>query len=161
MGLDTLTLKETLTLVVSAAAVTVAAITLIKGIIEFRRSTVTKRLELFLSMRSRLREDAVFINICSLLEHDDPALRDVPLIQKDRLVGFFEELAIMLNSGLINQDVSVYMFSYYAVACKNSAQFWHGLNKDQVMWSLFFDFARRMEAATRRYAFNRERLRIT
>ena len=41
-------LKDVLTLVISAVAVIVGFITLIKGLIEFRKSTITKRLELFL-----------------------------------------------------------------------------------------------------------------
>ena len=52
-----------------------------------------------------------------------------------------EELAIMKNSGLINDQVTSYMFGYYAIRFNKSINFWYRLNKKQQLWSLFFDFA--------------------
>jgi hypothetical protein len=153
-------LKDVLTLVISAVAVIVGFITLIKGLIEFRKSTITKRLELFLSMRSRLREDSNFIEICELLERDDPKLRVIPLVQKDRFTGFFEELAIMRNSGLMTDELALYMFGYYAILCNKSENYWYGLNKKQVLWSLFFDFASDMERRRDSYRYDRKRLNL-
>ncbi len=146
--------------IAALATVAVGLLTLLKGITEFHRSTITKRLELFLSMRSRLREDQTFVGICELLEGDDPALRDISLIQKDRFIGFFEELAIMRNSGLIYDDVAFYMFGYYAILCSKSKNYWHGLDKDEIMWTLFFDFASDMERLRDSYRYDRTRLKI-
>jgi hypothetical protein len=153
-------LKDILTLIISAVAVIVGFITLIKGLIEFRKSTVTKRLELFLSMRSRLREDSNFIEICELLEGDHAKLRAIPLVQKDRFTGFFEELAVMRNSGLMTDELALYMFGYYAILCNKSENYWHGLNKKQVLWSLFFDFASDMERQRDSYRYHRKRLTL-
>ena len=135
------TLKDGLTLVVSFLAFLIAFLTLLKGILEFRRATIMKRLELFLTLRSRLREDKEFIEICELLVNDDLKLRDIPLVQKDRFTGFFEELAIIRNSKVITDDVVLYMFSYFAIQCSDSKNYWFGLNKKEVFWSLFFEFA--------------------
>lgn len=159
--LENMELKDTLTLVVSSCAVVLALGTLLKGFIEFRKSTITKRLELFLSMRSRLREDRTFIEICELLETDDLKLREIPLVQKDRFTGFFEELAIMRNSGLMTDELALYMFGYYAIRCSNSVNYWYGLNKKQALWSLFFDFAADMERQRMSYRYERKRLKIT
>src|SRR6266436_8368080 len=153
-------LKETLPLVISGVVAAVGLFTLIKGLIEFRKSTVTKRLELFLSMRTRLREDVEFIVICALLEHDDKKLREIPLIQKDRFTGFFEELAIMRNSDLMTDELALYMFGYYAILCKKSENFWYLLNKKEVFWSLFFDFASDMEERQNSYQYDRRRLTL-
>ena len=153
-------LKDLLTLVIGTCTVVIGLVTLIKGLIEFRKSTMTKRLELFLSMRSRLREDPEFKEICALLERDDPKLQDVPLVQKDRFTGFFEELAIMRNSGLMTDELALYMFGYYAIRCNKSKNYWSGLNREQVLWSLFFDFASDMERLQRSYRYDRSRLTL-
>ena len=155
-----ITLKEILTFSLSAVVAIIGLATLIKAIIEYKRSTATKRLELFLSMRTRLREDGEFKVICDLLETDDHKLREIPLIQKDRFTGFFEELAIMRNSGLINDDVTVYMFGYFAILCNQSKNFWYGLNRDQPLWSLFFSFAEDMENAQNEFHFDNKRFHV-
>jgi hypothetical protein len=111
-------------------------------------------------MRSRLREDPDFIKICELLESDDLELRIIPLVQKDRFTGFFEELAIMRNSGLMTDELALYMLGYYTILCRNSENYWHGLNKEQVLWSLFFDFASDMERQRSSYRYERKRLTI-
>jgi hypothetical protein len=39
-------------------------------------------------------------------------------------LGFFEEVALMMNSGLIRKEVAHYMFGYYAIHCWDSKNFW-------------------------------------
>jgi hypothetical protein len=143
-----------LALILAGLTATIALATLFKAIIEYKRNASTKRLELFLAMRTRLRQDKEFIEICELLEMDDERLRSIPLVQKDRFTGFFEELAIMRNSGLINDAVTLYMFGYWAIRCNQSDNFWYGLNRNQALWSLFFSFATDMERAHATFAFN-------
>lgn len=151
---------ELLTIILSAVGAVVALATLVKAVFEYRRNGSVNRLELFLMMRKRLREDTEFKEICELLESDDPKLRDIPLVQKDRFTGFFEELAIMRNSNLINDDVVLYMFGYFAILCNHSKNFWHGLNRNQKLWSLFFSFAEEMEKADRDFKFVKERYHV-
>jgi hypothetical protein len=92
-------------------------------------------------MRTRLREDASFKNICELLEKDDARLTDVSLVEKDRFLGYFEELALLRNSAFINDRVAFYMFGYYAARCRESRCFWRGLNRNHELWALFLNFA--------------------
>ena len=153
-------LKDILTLILSGVVATIGLAVLIKAILEYKRSTGTKRLELFLTMRTRLREDEEFKKICQLLETDDKKLREIPLIQKDRFTGFFEELAIMRNSGLMNDDVTLYMFGYFAIRCNHSDNYWHGLNRNQELWSLFFSFAEDMERAYKHFRFDKKRFHV-
>jgi hypothetical protein len=35
----------------------------------------------------------------------------------------------MRNSGLITDELALYMFGYYAILCKNSKNYWHMLNR--------------------------------
>jgi len=95
-----------------------------------------------------------------MLEVDDPQLAEVPLIERDRFVGFFEELAILKNSGLLNDALVLYMFGYFAIRCYDSANFWAGLNRKQKLWSLFMDFAQEMKGADRKFTFERKRFRL-
>ena len=153
-------LKDILSLTLGSVVAAVGLANLIRAIIEYRRNATTKRLELFLLMRTRLREDPTFKEICGLLETDDPKLREIPLFEKDRFTGFFEELAIFHDSDLIGDDVALYMFGYYAIRCNQSKNFWHGLSRSQPLWSLFFSFAEDMEDAEKVFKFDRRRFRL-
>lgn len=151
---------EILPILISAVAALVALGTLIKAIVEYKRSAAAKRFELFLAMRARLRQNNEFAEICELLEAESEELRSLPLEKKDRFAGFFEELAIMRNSGILNDDVALYMFGYWAIRCNRSEHFWHGLNREQALWSLFFDFANEMEDAHRNFQFDPKRYHL-
>ena len=61
----------------------------------------------------------------------------------------------MRNSRIVNDHVTLYMFGYWAVRCNQSQNFWHGLNREQPLWALFFDFAKEMEVAQKRFHFDR------
>ena len=163
-------LKDTLTLIVSVVVASVGFDTLLKAIIEHKRSVAAKRLELFLEMRKRLRDDEEFSNICNLLEEEGweeerqgevaTKLRNIPPVQKDRFLGFFEGLAIMRNSGLINDQVAAYMFGYYAIKCKKSESFWEGLDPEDPFWALFFSFAEDMQQARSEFKFDKTKFHV-
>lgn len=55
--------------------------------------------------------------------------------------------------------VALYMFGYFAIRCHDSKNFWAGLNCEQVLWSLFMDFARQIKDAQREFSFKRKRFR--
>jgi hypothetical protein len=129
---------------VAIATALVALATLWKTLSEYVRQGTEKRAEQFLTMRTRLRTNADFAHICQLLETDDPSLRDVPLVEKDNFIGFFEELALLWNSKVFNDEIVYYMFGYFALACWRSENFWHNLNRDQILWSHFRDFVERL-----------------
>jgi hypothetical protein len=155
-----LTLAQIITAILSTLGVTVAAVSAFKALAEYRKQGITKRSEIFLQMRSRLREDESFKRICDLLETDDERLKDVSLVEKDRFTGFFEELALLRNSGFINDHVALYMFGYFAIRCFQSKNFWDGLNRNQPLWALFMDFARQMQEAERTFRYERRRFRL-
>jgi len=147
-------MKDIRTVIIGAVGVTVAVVTAIMALVEFRKQGITKRAEIFLQMRSRLREDASFKEICQMLETDNELLKQISLIEKDRFLGFFEELALIKKSGFINDDVSLYMFGYYAIKCLESENFWVGLNKSHNLWNLFMDFAHQMKAARDSFTYD-------
>lgn len=153
-------LKDILTISLASMGSVIALVSLIKALIEYQKQGITKRSEIFLSMRSRLREDKSFSNICDLLERDDPKLREIPLVERDRFMGFFEELALLKNSGLVNDEVTLYMFGYFAIRCIDSKNFWFDLNKDQPLWGAFVDFAQHMKSMHKVYKYDRSRFHL-
>lgn len=146
--------------IVGGAGVLVGSFALLKAFLEYRMQGIAKRAEIFLQLRSRLRQDPVFADICNLLETDSEALREIPLVERDRFVGFFEELALLRNSGFLNDHVTLYMFGYFAIRCHQSENFWFGLNRDQPLWSAFDDFAREMTVAHAEFVYDPRRFRL-
>jgi hypothetical protein len=52
-----------------------------------------------------------------VLEIDSPELQSLAEIERDNFTGFFEELALLWNSGIFNDHVVYYMFGYFALKC--------------------------------------------
>ena len=134
--------------------------TLWKSLAEYIKQGSSKRAEQFLNMRSRLRGNPTFINICELLETDSHDLRDVPLLDKDNFIGFFEELTLLWNSKVFNDEVVYYMFGYYALRCHKSSNFWSGLNRNQLQWAHFNEFVARLSAIEKGYTPSTKQFRF-
>ena len=123
----------------------VTAFTFVKVLFEYMDQGAQKRVERFLEMRKGLKENNLFKELCSLIEDDDPKLSTISFKDKRDLLGFFEEVAIMLNSGVIRKEVVHYMFGYYAIRCWESDKFWKDINRDSPYWALFKNFALQMK----------------
>lgn len=130
------------------------------GYLELVKQGSSKRADQFLQMRERLREDQEFSDICQYLELRDPRLREVPLITRDRFIGFFEELTLLWNSKVFNDEVVYYMFGYYALLCWRSNDFWHDLNREQVLWSHYREMVQRLQNIEEAYEPTRRRFRV-
>lgn len=59
----------------------IAAVALLKGLVESWRSLVTKKSENFLNRRNRLRQDQQFVCICEGLDTDEADPQNVPLVE--------------------------------------------------------------------------------
>lgn len=123
----------------------VGLVTLIFGLFQYRKSLLQKRSEQFLIMRSRYVDNTEFQELFSMLEIDDVNLIDIPYKRKLKILGFYEELALMVNSKLIKKEVAFYMFAYHAIRIWGSKYFWTGrdfeIDKSSIYWSLFKKFA--------------------
>ena len=130
----------------AAIGATVVALgTLIKALLEYSRQGAQKRAETFVAMGARFEKDARFASICDLLETDDAELALVPYGEKRDFLAFFEEIALMMNSGLISRPVAHYMFGYYAIHCADSKHFWKNVNRGSAYWALFNHFVDEMK----------------
>lgn len=156
MNADLSTLKDIATLIGGVIAV----VALIKGVIEYSKQVTIKRAEYFLNMRRQLKETQTLKELCDLIELNDPKLVTIPLKDKLHLTGFFEEIALMMNSGLIRKNVAHYMFGYYALRCWESTHFWQGLNRETMYWSLLRNFVEEMKEIERNFKFSKKAFRL-
>jgi len=146
--------------------VVAAVATLAKGLWEYSRRTVLRRVEYFAKIRQEFLKDAAFAKLTELLETEraaqergeqkDPGLADISARDKWRYLYFFEEVALLLRARLIRAELACYMFGYYALLCDRSQWFWSpSFPKDEAYWPLFFDFVKRMAVVERSKRLNR------
>lgn len=108
-----------------------------------------KRAEIFLKKQGEYFGNKSFSEIRGLLEKDDPQLQDIGFEEKRAYLTFFEEIAVLKNSQLVNGDLAYYMFGYYAIKCLESENFWPNINKQDIFWNVFFHFATEMQTRLR------------
>jgi len=132
----------------------VALITLIKGVFEYTRQGAQKRADHFFELRKRYKENEKFMEIIALLDNEDPKVAEIPFKQRRDFLGFYEEIAIAVNSGLVRAPVAHYMFGYYAIKCWEDENFSGDVHKDSAYWALMSSFVDRMKAIEKGFEFN-------
>ncbi len=118
-----------------------ALTTFLSGMLEYIRQGHQHRAANFVQMRRRFLEDPLFRDILNLLASDAPALKKTPIQDRRNFVGFLEEVAVMVNSGLIKKEIAHYMFGYYVLLTDRCDHFWDGLDRQSQYWSVFRRFA--------------------
>lgn len=118
---------------------------------EYRRQSKQKRSENLQAMRKRYDG---FQDLCALLEREKSecgrkealvGLEKMSFQEKRSFLAFYEEIALMMNSGLIKRKIVHYMFGYYAIRCWESEIFWNNINRESAYWSLFKSFVEKMK----------------
>jgi hypothetical protein len=137
--------------IIAAVGAVVALLTFIKAVVEYAAQNRQKRAEYFMDMRHRFKDNQSFSQISGFLEPFggapcNPELEKVRYVEKRDFLGFFQELAIQMNSGLIPKEVVHYMFGYYALRCWDCKYFWKGVEKESPHWKLFKDFVQDMQS---------------
>jgi len=90
----------------------------------------------------------------------------VPIARKEAVLGFFEQLAIAVNTELLKPEAANYMFGYYAVLIKETKEFWTGglANEgDEWYWKVFNRFVddmRSVQAKAKDTAFDPRRVTL-
>jgi hypothetical protein len=134
-------------------AATIALITFIKGVYEYVRQGALRRAEFFLRLNERFSRNEDYQMIRSLLETNDPAISDVPIERRRDYACFFEEAAVLTNSGLLEKDFSIYFFGAFAVDIWDSKYFWFGLEKNSQHWDVlrnYVDLTKRQSSTHKR-----------
>lgn len=138
-----LTDAKDMAVIVGAA---IALVTLIKAVVEYTKQNAQKRAEHYTLLREQFKKEGRFTTLFELLEHDAPSLAVLPFEKKQDLIGFYEDIALAVNSGLLKKEVAHYMFAYYALRCWDSEHFWKDLNRESHYWTLFRHFISVMKA---------------
>jgi hypothetical protein len=125
-------------------SVLIGVFTFIKALKEYSLQGSQKRVDLFIQMRRRFKENKQFVRIGKLLETDEFELTKLDFELKRAYLGFFQEVSLTMNSGLMREGVTYYMFGYYAITCSESINFWKDVNRKSYHWSVFNHFANRM-----------------
>lgn len=128
----------------------IAFITLWQGMLQYGRQLRFIKVNQFIDMRRRFLEDQSFRRILSLVWEGSPAVAAEPVLERRNLAGFFEELALMMNSGVLKPEVIYYMYGNSALKLDECKGFWHGLDRDSPYWKVFHEFI----ADLRRYEKN-------
>jgi hypothetical protein len=148
---------ETAQTVATIFGIVVALATFIQAIREYSHQGANKRAEHFLEMRRRFKENESFRTIADLIEADDVALLEIPFKAKRDFLGFFEEIALSVNSGLLRKEVAHYMFGYYAIKCWKSHNFWQDINRQSIYWSIFKRFTEEMIEVEKNFLYRRNK----
>lgn len=119
------------------------------GILEYIRQGRQHRAANFVQLRRRFLEDPIFRDLLNLMAADSPELKTTPIQDRRNFVGFLEEVALMVNSGLIREEVAHYMFGYYVLLTDRCENFWDGLDPESQYWTVFGQFVQLMKSLNR------------
>ena len=112
--------------------------TLVKGVVEYTRQARQKRMELYLELEKRFADNEGFKDIRDLLHARTPeslqTLSQVRWSARNDFAGFFETIAIMVKSGLMERSIACYMFSNPAIEACKTDEFWTGFAHDRKHW---------------------------
>ena len=123
----------------------VAVLTFLKAVIEYTKQNAQKRAEHYTHLREEFKRNGRFGDLFEKLEDDSQDLATLSFEKKQDLIGFYEDIALAVNSGLLRGEVAHYMFAYYALRCWESNNFWQGINRDSHYWTLFRYFVQEMK----------------
>ena len=88
------------------------------GYVEYKEQGKQKKAEYFFELRKRFKENLIFSKIRNNITNSEN--NSITVQEMKDYLGFFEELQIMINSGLLKKETAYYMFGVYAVACVNN-----------------------------------------
>jgi hypothetical protein len=131
--------------VVTIAGTGLGLLAAAKGLIEYSEQNAQRRLQLFQDLRRRFEEKPAMQKMRAAIEAQGPnQLRAIAKNDKVDFAAFYEDVALMMNSGLIRPEVAHYWFGFYAVSADEDDAFWSDLNKELPYWRVFRQFARTM-----------------
>jgi hypothetical protein len=113
-----------------------------------RRKAVLQRFNKFQQMRKRTDEGPLSKTF-NIINRSDPAqIAQLKREEKEEFLAFYEEIALMVNSGLLGKELALYMFGAWArVAVKPKSGFWSGgLQTTDPYWSLAVRFCQWAES---------------
>jgi hypothetical protein len=115
-------------------SIAATAVGLVMGYFEFLRQGRQRRSEKYFEL---VKEFSKYDDVIDLLRDDSPKLRKLKPSRRESFLGFYEDLALLLNSGLIQEHLAVYAFGYWLEKAWNSKYFWDDpKNRENGYWFL-------------------------
>jgi hypothetical protein len=108
----------------TAASAIAAVCTFLWKVAVDSKEAALKRFDKFQEMRKRTDEGTLSSTLDTIDGDCEPSIADLDLTRKEEVLAFYEEIAIMANSGLIGRRLAYYMFGYYAKKINESRAFW-------------------------------------
>lgn len=110
---------------------------------EKKKEQELKSIEFTLEQHRRLFDDKELYSVLCLIDSDDAKLAlEEMWDSKRKLIVFFEEIQLLINSEKINKNIAYYLFGYYAVEARKGVNFCTGIHLVEKYFGLFFIFAR-------------------
>ena len=122
-----------------------ALVTFIVSVIEYRRQGRTKRVELYLQLEQRLIDNPEFSEIRKKLCNQDESIKDIDHKLRADYAGFFETIALLTQSGFMKPEIACHMFSWDAITCWESDDFWQDFDKGDEYWGVLRHFVEDMK----------------
>jgi len=143
-------IELTRSLVAMASAI-IALLVFIKGVIEFAHLNTIRRYEKFHDMSVRFDKNRKIQAVCKLLHGTSPP-SSLSKQDKEVFICFLEEIYFMMNTPgwflrmfsrrIMNPDLALYTFGYYARLARDNNQFWQGLDRNEPLYAHFLEFCR-------------------
>ena len=104
----------------------VTCIAFIAALLQYLRSRKDIRAKQFLELRNYFRNNASFQTIIQQLYTETGKQNFDPILMNERIefMAFFEDIAFLMNSKLLNEEVAYYMFGGDAITAWNNDWFW-------------------------------------
>jgi hypothetical protein len=122
-------------------------VTIISAAFNYSKQNLLARFEKYSELSKGWYDDKEIQEIIVLLDHDpEGKLVAMPASRKEAFVGFYEEIALMLESGILRERIAYYMFGYHTILCYENSDFWtDDMELEDPYWSLFRRFAKQMK----------------
>ncbi len=123
-------------------------VTLLVGVYSYMKQSKQKRIEYFIAKRGEFDKEKRFRDILKGLEGDPTTLVVIPPDDKRYFLGFLEEIALLMNSKMIQSEIFHYMFGFFTIKCWDTGEFWANLENDEknhLYWCLFRHFVDQMK----------------
>lgn len=132
-----------------------------KDISDKESAAALKRTEFFLAQHRRLFDNPELYSILCLIDsdHADLSLQE-NWDKKRKLLTFFEEIALLVNSKQIDKNVAIYMFGYYIQCALYGKNFCVGIDPSPDHWQLLYNFLEDIDKCFKENHLNHQTLKL-
>jgi hypothetical protein len=150
-SIDAICIKKNKDIITGTGAFIAAIAGLSAWMITQWRESDRRRVETFFKLRNEFRKNKRFGKIFQALDGDITkiTLRRIKSDDAAEFASFIEEIAILVQSGVIPPSLAHYFFGYYAIKIVDNSQFMKKIQSDDddpLYWSLLQHFASVMKA---------------